>query len=113
MVFRASHPDEESLIALLDHELAPNVHAQIHDHVAACAQCEELLARQERANRALASVLAADLPETARNEEAVPVRWRVRPGVGAAGAGVLAGAAGALIVVGLLSRRRRGIAIAA
>lgn len=112
MVSQARHPDEETLIALLDHELDGAERAAVDSHITTCSHCEEVLTRQERANRALAGVLAADLPAVG-HADSIPVRWRVRPGVGAAGAGVLAGAAGALIVVGLLTRRRRSVAIAA
>jgi anti-sigma factor RsiW len=105
LLFRR-HLADELIVALLDGELSPEERTAAEHHLAACAHCADLLARQERANRALAIELAADLAAGAPAEE-VGVRWRIRPAVGAAGAGVLAGAVGALMVAGLLARRHR------
>jgi|GEM_PF-3142829 anti-sigma factor RsiW len=100
------HLTDEQIVALLDGELTPGERTAAEHHLMACARCADLLARQERANRALAVELAADLAVGPPTEEAA-VRWRLRPAVGAAGAGMLAGAVGALMVAGLLVRRHR------
>lgn len=100
------HLPDETIVALLDGELTPEERTAAEQHFVACARCADVRARQERANRALALELAADLTSGAPAAEA-GVRWRIRPAVGAAGAGVLAGTVGVLMVAGLLARRHR------
>jgi anti-sigma factor RsiW len=96
------HTAEEDLVALLDGEVTLPERVTLERHLGGCERCAGLLARHERARRALAMELAVDPLET----QAAPQHWRLRAGATAAGAGVLAGSVGALLVAGLLVRRR-------
>jgi anti-sigma factor RsiW len=102
-----AHLRDEQLVALLDDELPLDESAGVQRHLADCDQCADLLARQDRAHRALAAEWAAALIVGEPALPAVDTRWRLRPAVGAAGAGVLAGAVGMAVVAGLLARRGR------
>ena len=100
------HPSEEDLVALHDGELPLPERVTAERHLAGCAHCNTRTAHLERAFAALAAELATD--PAARNEQAL--QWRLRPAVGA-GAGVLAGSVGALLVAGFLVRRHRRAAV--
>ncbi|MBI2761356.1 MAG: hypothetical protein HYX51_08030 [Chloroflexi bacterium] len=67
----------------------------------------------ERAHRALASEWAAEMALYTSEQTEPAQRWKLRPAVGAAGAGVLVGAVGALTVAGLLALRHRRVEAAA
>jgi anti-sigma factor RsiW len=99
------HTTEEALVALLDGELPLPERVSVERHLAACTRCSDLLARQEQAQRALGAELAAD-----RQAVEQSLHWRLRPAAKAAGASVLAGSVGALVLAGMLLRRhqRRG-----
>lgn len=95
------HGREADLIAWIDGELGQGERAALERHLATCHRCTELRARQQRAQLALARELAGDAAD-------VTIRYSgVRAGAVGAGAGVLAGSLGAVLVAGLVLRRRR------
>lgn len=102
-LLRRSHCTEHDLAALLDDELTLPQRVAVERHLATCAGCAALLTRLEHALEALVIELGLDQAEI----EPPPAHWRVRTGVRVAGAGVLAGSVGALVVAGLLVRRLR------
>lgn len=97
------HLPEEDLVALLDGELPLPERVALERHLAGCARCLDLRARLERA----LAMLAAELAETPAPAEAAAPEWRLRPAVGLAGAGVLAGSVGALVLASMLMRRHQ------
>ena len=102
------HVAEESIIALLDGELENGERAGVERHLSECAGCGDLSRRHQEARRALRALLTADAPRAALSEAATTepsAQYRLKPAAGAAGVGVLAGVAGALMVAGLLARR--------
>jgi anti-sigma factor RsiW len=102
-----SHPSDEVLVALLDHELRGDELSSTEQHIEGCTRCATLLVRQERAHRALASEWAAEMALYSAEQTEPAQRWS------AAGAGVLVGAVGALTVAGLLALRHRRVEAAA
>ena len=100
------HLPEEDLVALRDGELPLPDRVTTERHLAGCTHCATRMTHLERAFAALAAELAID--PAGRNEQAL--QWRLRPAVGA-GAGVLAGSVGALLVAGVLVRRHRRAAV--
>lgn len=97
------HPAEEELVALLDGELGLPERAAVERHLTGCMRCSRQRMRLDAALRALAAELATDVAAVA---EPAP-EWRLRPAVRVAGAGVLAGSVGALLVAGLVRRRQQ------
>ena len=96
------HPPEEDLVALRDGELLLPERVTTQRHVTGCARCQDRMTHLERVFAALAAELATD--PAGRTEQVL--HWRLRPAVGA-GAGVLAGSLGALLVATFLVRRHR------
>ena len=96
------HCSEDTLVALLDGELPEPARDEAEQHLAICLRCSDLLARVDQSLRALAAEVATD-PAVAQEAP----RYTVRPAVRAAGAGMLAGSVGALVVAGLLVRRHQ------
>jgi anti-sigma factor RsiW len=95
------HPADEDLVALVDGELTLPERVAVERHLAGCVRCAGTLARIERALQAL----AAELAHEPVSETAPAAAWRLNPAVPIAGAGVLAGSVGALLVAGMLMRR--------
>jgi len=103
-LFRSPHLLDETVVALLDGELALPERVDAERHLQGCARCTDLRERQERAMRALAAALTLETLRPQLGAEPSP-HWQLRPAVGAAGAGVLAGAAGVLVIAGVLALR--------
>jgi anti-sigma factor RsiW len=101
-----AHPDELDLLAFVEEELPEPQKRAVAEHVAGCAACAESARRLETARYALRSAPLLELPEEKREAAlaALPERsmrrgrsWRPR-----LVAPVLAGAAVAAIVVGIV-----------
>src|SRR4051794_36480348 len=103
-LLRGSHLMDETVVALLDGELTLPERVDAERHLHGCPRCTDQMERHGRALRALAAALALDALQAEVTTNPAP-HWHLRPGVGAAGAGVLAGAVGALMVAGMLARR--------
>ncbi len=102
-LLRRIHCSEDELVALLDGELSLPERLAVERHLADCERCARLAGRIEKALCALAAELAVD---PAAGEPAAAPQWRLRPAVRVAGAGVLAGSVGALVVAGLIRRHQ-------
>jgi anti-sigma factor RsiW len=95
------HWRDETLVALLDGELDGATSAAASQHLTGCVRCTGRLDRQRTANAALAALVTE--PES--EAEAVS-QVRPRRGVALAGAGVVLGSAGAILVAGVLLYQR-------
>jgi anti-sigma factor RsiW len=101
-----AHPDELDLLAFVEEELPEPSKGAVAEHVAACAVCAESVRRLETARSALRSAPLLELPGERRAaalaalpERSVRRGWSWRPRLVAP---VLAGAAVAAIVVGVV-----------
>lgn len=97
MIAEGRHPDEETLSAYWDRELAPADRSRVEAHLTHCEQCRRVLRGYERLSRALrddpvAAAVPARLDHELRarlNARARPSHWALLPAVGSLAAAAL------------------------